>query len=127
MKVPHLKRIGKFRPQIREQIERLKSSGSVYITLRPAGGYKGDVLVKIGNPKEEEFDASLDLSDWTRFPARIRASATELRDQGLMGAFQISHDNGALKIKLAEQVARANTTVCHDPCLRIYTLAHQDL
>ena len=77
----------------------LRSSGSVRIPLTPAGGYKGNVQVEIGSRNEDEFEADLELTDTTRFPARIRAAATELRDQGLKGTFRISHDDGVLEIR----------------------------
>jgi hypothetical protein len=103
MKVPHLKRDGSFRPQIRKELEKLKTSDVVRIPFHAAGGYKGDVRVRIRSRKEDEFEVSLDLSDWTRFPARIRAAATEMRDQGFKGAFQIRHDDGVLEIKTSYQ------------------------
>ena len=98
MKIPHLTRNGSFRPQMREVIATLKDCDFVEISLTPAGGYKGEVKVTIGNRKEAEFEAAIDLADTTRFPARIRATATELRDQGFSGAFRVSHDSGLLKI-----------------------------
>lgn len=99
MKIPHLKRDGSFRPQIRKCISELEASDIAQIALSTAGGYKGNVTVEIGNIDEVSFEASLELSDWTRFPARIRAAATELRDQGFIGTFKIYHDEGILLIE----------------------------
>jgi len=101
MKIPHLTRDGSFRPQMREAITRLKEFKFIEITLSPQGGYKGEIEVIIGSRNEAEFEATIDLSDWTRFPARIRAAATELRDQGFTGSFRVSHDAGSLKIHIA--------------------------
>lgn len=98
MKIPHLTRNGNFRPQMREALTRLKECALVEIPLSPQGGYKGEIEVIIESRKEAEFEASVDLSDPTRFPARIRAAATELRDQGFTGSFRITHEDGVLKI-----------------------------
>jgi hypothetical protein len=101
MKIPHLKRDGTFRPQIREAIQNLKASPVVHVSLYPAGGYNGAVTITISNRHEREFHIGREISDSTRFPARIRAAATELRDQGFRGRFRISHDDGALQIERA--------------------------
>ena len=98
MKIPHLTRNGSFRPQMREAIADLKDCDSVQVSLAPAGGYKGDLILRIESSNEKEFEANRELSDWTRFPARIRATATELRDQGFTGSFRITHDSGILTI-----------------------------
>jgi hypothetical protein len=68
------------------------------VNLRSGGGYDGEIQVKIQAPDELEFEAALELRDWTRFPARIRAAATALRDRGLLGRFRIGHQDGQLTI-----------------------------
>ena len=83
---------------MRELVKRLKMASQVGVSLYPAGGYKGVIDIAVSSANEEEFDAAIELSDWTRFPARIRAAATELRDQGFKGRFRVSHDNGILQI-----------------------------
>ena len=99
MKIPHLARDGKFRPQIRKGIGELAQKSSLQIALSPDGGYSGEVRIRIGSATERNFEAYIDLSDPTRFPARIRAAATELREQGFTGEFWIRHHNGALEIQ----------------------------
>ena len=62
-------------------------------------GSVGSIEITVGAPEEDEFDAEVNLSDWTRFPAGIRAAATELRDRGFCGSFRISYNNGELQIE----------------------------
>lgn len=98
MKIPHLTRNGSFRPQMRDSVTTLTDCDSVKISLSPTGGYKGAINVTIGNRKEAEFEAAVELSDSSRFPARIRAACTELRDQECTGPSRITHDDGILTI-----------------------------
>ena len=98
MKIPHLTRDGTFRPQIRTPIAALSDCNVVQISLSPTGGYKGSIQVRIGPRAEAEFEAVVELPDPSRFPARIRAACTELRDQGYTGPFRITHDDGMVTI-----------------------------
>ena len=98
MKIPHLTRNGTFRPQMRTQLAALSDCDFVQISLSPTGGYKGAMDVTIGKRSEDEFEAEVELSDPSRFPARIRAACTELRDQGYTGSFRITNDDGILTI-----------------------------
>jgi len=98
MKIPHLTREGTFRPQMRTQLAALSDCDFVTTSLSPSGGYKGAIDVTIGPRAENEFEAAVELSDSSRFPARIRAACTELRDQGCTGPFRITHDDGILTI-----------------------------
>lgn len=68
------------------------------VPLGTPGGYCGRVSITIRAATEAEFEADLDLEDWTRFPARIRAAATALRDAGRFGTFFVEHEDGILKI-----------------------------
>lgn len=68
------------------------------VPLGKPGGYRGRVSITIRAATEAEFEAELDLEDWTRFPARIRAAATALRDAGRFGTFFVEHEDGILKI-----------------------------
>jgi hypothetical protein len=95
---------------MRPQIAMLKDAHIVQILLHPTGGYKGSIDVVISDLKEQEFNADLELADWTRFPARIRAAATELRDQGYSGVFKISHDEGRLQIEIIHLTVEARGT-----------------
>jgi hypothetical protein len=87
MKIRHLQNDGTFRPQIRDSLRALVSSDVVNTSVSRKGGYRGSIAVVIGARDEKEFEANVNLVDRTRFPARIRAVATELRDQGLSGVF----------------------------------------
>jgi hypothetical protein len=101
MKIPHLVRDGSFRPLIRKALEDSHRRLPLTVPLRKEDGYPGNILISILSRDEKEFEAEVDLSDWSRFPARIRATATELRDQGFVGRFRIIHNNGVLIISLA--------------------------
>jgi hypothetical protein len=61
-------------------------------------GYSGEVLVDIGVEHVDTFDSDWEGTDETRFPARIRAAATALRDRGCYGRFQVVHEQGQLTI-----------------------------
>jgi hypothetical protein len=61
-------------------------------------GYDGEVLVDISVEHDDSFAADWESSDETRFPARIRAAATALRDRGCYGRFLIVHKQGELTI-----------------------------
>jgi hypothetical protein len=93
-----LVRDGKFRPTIRNELEAKGCLDKLEINLKMPGGYRGNVEVAIGGPTEKEFEANVNISDRTRFPARIRAAATALRDRGCKGLFQIQHNNGKVQI-----------------------------
>jgi len=98
MKIPYLVRDGKFRPIIRNKLQTQGCPGKIEINLNISGGYCGKAEVTIGEPNEKEFEANVKISDRTRFPARIRAAATALRDQCCKGRFQIQHNNGKVQI-----------------------------
>lgn len=66
--------------------------------LRKKGGYAASATVRIANVTEKEFDTDRELRDLTRFPARVRAAVTALRDGGCAGSFKISHEDGTLTI-----------------------------
>ncbi|MFH1981295.1 MAG: hypothetical protein ABIL58_05605 [Pseudomonadota bacterium] len=99
MKIPHLVRSGQFRPIIAVAIEAEGCPGGFRVDLPLGGGYSGDIVVSIGSATEKAFEAEVSLNDWTRFPARIRAAATALRDVGCKGHFRISHTDGVLIIR----------------------------
>ncbi len=64
-------------------------------------GYPGKIRVFIREEEAGVFDAEWEGSDPTRFPARIRAAATVLRDLRCHGRFLISHQAGVLTITRA--------------------------
>jgi hypothetical protein len=61
-------------------------------------GYDGQVIVELSPQSRDEFEADWEGNDETRFPARIRAAATVLRDRKCFGRYLISHDQGRLTI-----------------------------
>ncbi len=77
------------------------SEPPVQIDLGKAGGYSGRHTVTIGAVDELEFEADVELPDWTRFSARIRAACTALRDSNMPGSYLISHEDGHLSIDLS--------------------------
>lgn len=99
MKIPHLSHIhrSKFHPLVAEAL-RQSNRLPLTVELRKRGGYKGTVTVVIRKNTEKEFLANREMKDWTRFPARIRAAATALRDAGMIGTYKITHENGSLEI-----------------------------
>lgn len=73
-----------------------------YVTVELSEeGYQGSVLVEI-TELADEFLSDWEGKDPTRFPMRIRAAATALRDLGCYGRFRISHTAGHLEIRRAE-------------------------
>ncbi len=80
-----------------EQHDTLDSGGTLEVRLKPRG-YKGDLAVIIQPSVTTTFQAEWKSKDITRFPSRIKAAATALRNCGDTGSFKISHDNGRLLI-----------------------------
>jgi 5-methylcytosine-specific restriction protein A len=86
---------------------RLTSGETVTCDLKKAGGYQGRVTVDI-SAGENEFRCDWSNSDQSRFPARIRAAATALRDAGFFGRFCITHKNGQIMISTtSEQISNS--------------------
>ena len=71
--------------------------GGVLIELSPEG-YGGVVRVDVSGDRTDTFGSDWEGSDYTRFPARIRAAATVLRTRRCFGRFLIVHDQGQLTI-----------------------------
>jgi ribosomal protein L25 (general stress protein Ctc) len=75
---------------------------------RDKSGYAGEVKVFIEPDKENGFKV---VSGWSgkvasRFPARIKAAATALKDNGYTGQYLIKHSEGLLSIKeLAKELS----------------------
>jgi len=85
---------------ITAQQEALNAGQTIIITFKP-GGYPGEIKVIIDAGKLTEFETDWSAGDQTRFPARIKAAATALRDCGSTGSFDISHADGVLSISKA--------------------------
>jgi hypothetical protein len=97
MKIPHLSRPddSSFYPLVKTALVGSPCS-PVCCDLRKPGGYNGNVLVDIADG--DEFETDWSRPDPTRFPARIRAAATALRDIGFVGKFRVTHQDGSLTI-----------------------------
>jgi hypothetical protein len=107
MRIPHLTRqhtskfFGVVKPKL-PATRQLRKGESIKCDLGVSGGYHGRVLLRITDGSEFDTDwESTDGIDWSRFPARIRAAATALRDSGQRGSFLITHADGDLTIKPA--------------------------
>ena len=77
------------------------NAGQIIQVLLEAGGYSGKIKVTVKPSDLMEFETDWEHSDATRFPARIKAAATALRDCGYVGGFNISHTDGVLSICVA--------------------------
>lgn len=100
MQIPHLIQLSRSRffGPVHTELARAERPLHLSINLATGGGYAGEIEVEIRDQTEREFVADLELRDCTRFPARIRAAATALRDRGLLGRFRVSHYDGGLVI-----------------------------
>lgn len=78
------------------QHQRLDRGERIDVPLEP-GGYNGHLIVTVQPGITSAFQAEWS-KDPTRFPSRIKAAATALRNCGITGSFNISHDNGRLFI-----------------------------
>lgn len=80
--------------------------GEIEIDLESeASGYPGEVRVTIHPDLDEGFGSSWTGTNPTRFPARIRAAATAIKDHGYKGDYLIEHEEGILKIhKTSDQL-----------------------
>jgi hypothetical protein len=73
--------------------------GSPITLILSSRGYKGDIHIAISANDRDTFFADWEQSDPSRFPARIKAAASALRELGIFGQFKISHDTGTLTIR----------------------------
>ena len=87
-----------FESAIQEHSAGLRIGGVVRVEL-PEGGYDGRVIVTIGRTDRMFFGTDWERTDPTRFPARIKAAATALRNCRCEGRFEISHSDGSLTIR----------------------------
>lgn len=71
--------------------------GRVVVQLSPQG-YPGTIRLELTEGTSDSFATDWEGADPTRFPARIRAAATALRDRRCFGVFVVSHDEGRLTI-----------------------------
>ena len=86
-----------FESAIQEHYARLRG-GVVRVDL-PEGGYDGRVIITIRLTDRMFFNTDWERADSTRFPARIKAAATALRNCRCEGRFEIAHSDGSLTIR----------------------------
>lgn len=100
MRIPHLTHPDRseFYPLVHDALRKLGNQLPLNVSFAKDGGYCGSVKVRIQSSTELEFESDQQLSDWTRFPARIRAACTALRDCGVFGSFRITHQDAQLTI-----------------------------
>lgn len=101
MKIPHLSQPqqSRFYPQVIGAIAARGRQFPIRLRLNATrAGYKGCYTVTIAAADELEFEANAEFTDWTRFPARIRAAATAMRDANCLGLSTITHCEGELLI-----------------------------
>ena len=76
-----------------------EDGSTVSIDLGKSGGYTGTIPVMIPVEETSAFEADWVNEDMTRFPARIKAAATALKDLGHSGTFRIeASDDGIVRI-----------------------------
>lgn len=90
--------LGACEAAVRARRSDLEHGGTIHVDLGD-GGYDGRVVVTINPADQENFAADWTSSDPTRFPARIKAAATALRNCGCVGSFEVSHADGSLAIR----------------------------
>ncbi len=83
---------------IREQRAGLDGGRIVRVDFG-GGGYNGSINATIRPNDHAFFGADCELKDPTRFPARIRAAATALKNCECYGLFEILHSDGSIKIR----------------------------
>ena len=84
---------------LKTQHAKLKRTIPMHVKLK-SGGYNAAVYVQIDLSNRSAFRAEWE-GELTRFPVRVRAAATALRDAGVAGRFQVIHEDGALVISPA--------------------------
>jgi hypothetical protein len=90
--------LGPCEAAIRRHRAELDAGGIVSVNL-PPGGYDGRVIVTIRPNDCSDFGTDWEHPDPTRFPARIKAAATALRNCGCEGRYEVSHSDGSLTIR----------------------------
>jgi hypothetical protein len=82
---------------VEAQRARLEAGKPVIVRLTPEG-YDGEVTIVVNVNDFDSFDSNWEGTDESRFPARIRAAVTVLRDLNHSGRFLIIHEQGVLVI-----------------------------
>lgn len=104
MLIPYNVESGGFREIISHKLKEnsviFSDFGKIEIDLKadPAG-YTGEVRVTIHPDLDEGFGSDWVGDDLTRFPARIKAAASALKDNGYKDDWMINHEDGIIKIQ----------------------------
>ena len=103
---PYNTELGDFREAISNSLNENKvifsDSGEMEVELEAeASGYSGEVRVTIHPDLDEGFGSDWSGNDPTGFPARIRAAATAIKDNGYKDDYLIHHNDGLIKIQKA--------------------------
>src|SRR5262245_58913823 len=77
------------------------AEGRVVHVVFEGGGYAGRVVVTIPSGASDCFESDWEGADPARFPARIKAAVTALRNCECFGRYQIIHQDGSLDIRVA--------------------------
>ena len=86
-----------FTGQVRDIIS--ESPAAMEWECRLAGaGYSGKMDIVVQNGEHFLAWTSVRFDDPTRFPARIKAAATALREEGVTGEFEVVAEKDTLKI-----------------------------
>lgn len=90
---------------IREHRAELNRGGVVRVDLGP-GGYQETVTVFISQGDRQAFHTNWSSPDPSRFPVRIKAAATALRNCGCSGTYEITHRQGVITLSSMTATAR---------------------
>lgn len=83
----------------KDQLDLLRNGHLIECDLKTkAAGYKGNMLIEITGCGTH-FRTNWQSSDITRFPARLKATATALLKVNALGYFEICHDKGLVVVK----------------------------
>jgi hypothetical protein len=87
---------------IRANRARLDSGNLIEVNFTEAEpGYSKRIEVEIRESDSTTFGTDWQSADASRFPARIKAAATALRDCGCTGRYAVEHCDGLLTIRVA--------------------------
>ena len=104
MLIPYNIESGGFRKIISDNLGKnsviFSDFGKIEIDLEAdAAGYSGKVRVTIHPDLDEGFGSDWAGDDLTRFPARIKAAASALKDNDYKDDWMIHHEDGVIKIQ----------------------------
>lgn len=100
MRIPYVTRssfLESCRDAIRKNLPR-QVGQQVKVTFDKKGGYRDTVRLSVESDMPNDFGSDWEGTDPTRFPVRIRAAATALRDEHCVGDFEITHLDGVLTV-----------------------------